>query len=293
VGHIPPFLKIDDESVQRTLAFRARASTGIYRIKSTATTPLGLAELLGLALPFAMHLIFDRYKLVIRIAAAVFILLSLYAILLTDSRLGVVAALASVVFYLLIWSLLKWRREKSSILGPAIVLSYPIIMVLFISSTFLIGRLRNEFWGNGAHQASTESRMVQWEMAIPKITQNPFGYGVSQGAEVLGFRNPAGTLTIDSYFLSVLLELGVLGFLIYFGLFLRAVFVGARTVVVHGRDRETRLLLPLSVAVMNFVIVKSVFSQDANHPLIFMMVGAIVALTYRASRTAAPEAARH
>ena len=49
-------------------------------------------------------------------------------------------------------------------------------------------------------------------------------------------------------------------------------------------EREIDLLLPISVALLNFVIVKMVFSQDANHPLIFMMLGAVVALAYRAEK---------
>jgi hypothetical protein len=49
---------------------------------------------------------------------------------------------------------------------------------------------------------------------------------------------------------------------------------------------ELTMLLPLVVALMNFVVIKSVFSQNANHPLVFMMLGAVVALTYRAQREA-------
>jgi hypothetical protein len=283
-GHIPTFLKIEDETVQRILSPHARAASGIYRVHSTNSTTLGLAEMLGLSMPFAMHFILDRYKLWMRVAAAIYIPLAVNTIFMTDSRLGVVTALCSLVFYLLIWAVLRWKQERQSLFGPAVVLAYPAIFSGFVASTFFIGRLRAEVWGNGPQQASTESRLEQWRMAIPKIIHNPFGNGLGQGGAELGFFNGAGVLTIDSYYLSVLLELGVMGFIVYYGLMIQGILVGARTVVSARGDKEFRLLLPISVALMDFVISKSVFSQDAGHPLVFMMLGAVVAMAHRAKQ---------
>jgi hypothetical protein len=283
-GQIPSFLKIEDESVQRILTGAARAATGVYRVQGPATTSLGFAELLGLAIPFAMHLALDRYGLLSRLTGAIFIPVAVWMILLTDSRLGVVAALASVMFYLLIWALLRWRQHQRSIFGPAVVIAYPLIFTAFVAATFLVGRLRAQVWGDGSQQASTESRFEQWDMGLPKVARNPIGHGVGQGADVLGFTNAAGVITIDSYFLSILLEIGVVGFLVYFGLFLRGIWTATTTVVESQGDQEVRLLLPIAVSLINYVIVKSVLSQDANHPLVFMMLGAVVALTYRARK---------
>src|ERR1019366_8088450 len=41
VGHIPSFLKIDDEAVQMMLSPKMRSGTTFYRAQSTFTTPLG------------------------------------------------------------------------------------------------------------------------------------------------------------------------------------------------------------------------------------------------------------
>lgn len=281
-GHIPSFLKVQDETVQRILAGASRAATGIYRVQGVSTTSLGMAEILGLAIPFAMHLTFERNPLILRILTGLFIPLAVYLILLTDSRLGVVAALASVMFYLLIWALLRWRQIQKSLFGPAIVLAYPAIFAAFVASTFFVGRLRAQVWGDGSQQASTESRIDQWIMGIPKVIRNPLGYGVGQGANELGFANGAGIITIDSYYLSIVLEIGVLGFMAYYGLMLRGIWTAARTVIASPGDKEISLLLPIAVSLINFFIVKSVLSQDANHSLVFMMLGAVVALTYRA-----------
>jgi O-antigen ligase len=151
-----------------------------------------------------------------------------------------------------------------------------------VAATFFVGRLRARVWGTGAQQASTDSRIDQWNMAIPKIIKNPIGYGWARGARTLGFTNGDGVLTIDSYYLNILLEVGILGFILYYGMFGRAIWTGAKTVVQSPQSREIDLLIPLSVSLAGFIVVKSVFSQEANHPLVFMMLAAVVALAYRA-----------
>lgn len=44
---------------------------------------------------------------------------------------------------------------------------------------------------------------------------------------------------------------------------------------------ELALFAPVMLALLNFFVIKSVFSQDDNHGLIFMMVGMYAALSYR------------
>jgi hypothetical protein len=287
-GHIPSFLKIDDPVVQKIIS-GGIGRTMIYRVKAMATTALGLGELLGLAMPFAMHFAFGRYPLWLRAAAGLLVPIMGYVILLTDSRLGFVAGCASLLFYCFFWAMLRWRQVKTSLIAPAIVLAYPAFFAAFMAATFLVDRLRHEFWGNSQQQYSTQGRIDQWEKGIPIILKHPLGQGVGQGAAALGFTNLGGTLTIDSYWLSVLLEIGLAGFIVFYGLILRGSYVAARTVVMVGNRGELGLLLPMAVALLNFVIVKLVFSQDANHPLAFMILGAVVGLNYQArQQLAAP-----
>jgi hypothetical protein len=114
------------------------------------------------------------------------------------------------------------------------------------------------------------------------------------GASALGNYTPGGILTIDSYYLAVGLEYGILGFIVYYGMLLLAIRYGAKySVNVHKYDREYAFLIPITIALTNFLIIKSVFSQQDNHPLIFMMLGMLVALIYRARNLegAAPSSA--
>jgi O-Antigen ligase len=291
-GHIPAFLRIEDESVIRLLAGVVRSAKGIHRVQSSATTPLGMSELLGLMAPFALHLAVTSRSIFIKVVSIVFLPLALQLVLLADSRLGMVALIGAVLGYVLIWGALRWRRSPHSLFAPALVLAYPAIFSVTITATLVIGRIRNRVWGSGASASSTESRGLQWDMAIPKIATHPFGHGIGRAARDLGFVSPSGIITIDSYYLTLLMDLGVLGFVIYFAMFLRGVWISARAVIQSRVEGELGLLLPMCVALMNFVVVKSVFSQDANHPIVFMMLGAVVAMAHRAAVAAKAEGSR-
>lgn len=280
--NIPPILKIEDEAVLRALAGTARAATGKYRVQSTYGQPLALSEFMGLVAPFAVHLLLTTRNGWARLFAGAYLATSLYVVIETDSRLGLISSLLSMLLYLLFWSLLRWRRDKGSIVAPAIVFAYPAIFTIGVAATFAIGRLRAKFWGNGAQSASDQARIEQWAIGWPKIFKHPLGHGIGQAGNVLGYVGPDGIQTIDSYFLSMLLDYGFFGFVLYYGIFARGVWIGARAIARGNLDKELQLLLPLSICLINFIIVKSVFSQEDNIPLAFVMLAAVLALSRRA-----------
>lgn len=278
-NHIPPFLRVDDKSVLKALAGMTRF--GSHRVQATSTTPLGLAEFLGLAAPFVLHYVLGSHPVALRIAAAVLLPVTVATIFLTDSRLGVVLCILGLLFYILLWAALRWRRIKKSILAPAIVIAYPAIFTSVIAATFVVGRLRIMVWGGGAVQSSNEGRKQQWLQGLPKLFDRPWGHGESTSASVLQFYN-GPTLTIDSYWLGILLDYGVLGFILFYGLFARAGWAATKELLVGDLNREQSLLLPLAVSLINFIVVKSVLSQEANHPLAYMMIGGTLGLIYQA-----------
>ena len=162
------------------------------------------------------------------------------------------------------------------------LLAYHAAFCVVIASTFLVTRLRRMVWGGGAQQASNAGREIQIETGIPKIIKNPFGHGIGQGAETLGTVGSGGMLTIDNYHLLIILEYGVVGFLIYYGIVISAIIYSGRAAISPRLDPELTLLAPLCITMANFLVIKSVFSQQDNHPIIFMALGMIAALVYRA-----------
>lgn len=279
IGHIPSFLKIDPEMLQQITAPKARAATGIYRVQSRFTTPLGLAEFLVMATPFVIHFMVLGRSFWIRIAAGASLPLIVFIVYCTDTRLGILGLLLSAVIYLLGWGVLRWRSDRRSLFGPAVVMSYPVIFLLFVLSTFFLGRVRGLVWGNGPQQASNLARQEQIMNGIPMVLQKPWGHGISRAAETLGFRGEDGILTIDSYYLSVALELGILGLILFCTLFILSLISGAKQAI-YQFDEDTSFIIPVFISLANFVVIKTILSQQENHPFAFLMLGAMTCLCF-------------
>ncbi len=278
-GHVPSFLSVDAETVQKMSSGTVRKATGLYRVKSVFSSPLGHAEYVALTIPFIIHLIVYGRQRWLRVAAILALPLIADVLIRTDSRLGNLGFLVAFLLYPAGWALLHLKRASRPI-ALAIIGIYPVVFSLFIVATFAIHRLRVKIWGGGAQQASTEGRKQQIAMGIPKVLKRPWGYGIGEDGRALGFTNMAGVPTIDTYYLSIALELGIIGFIVYYAIFGYTVWRSGRNLF-DARDPDTLTLLPIAIALINFVLVKSVFSLETNHPLVFAMLGASVGLAYR------------
>ncbi len=291
VGHIPSFLQINDDVVAKILAGQRRSATGIYRVQSTSSTSVGLAEYLSMALPFVLHFAVGPYRWTIKIASALSTPFILFIVYVTGSRLGAIGCLLTFMLYALAWAMLRWKRDKTSIFGPAVVLSYPVLFVVAVAATYFIGRLHAIVWGNGPQQFSDDSRKAQWSMGIPKVISHPWGYGMGMDASTLGYFDTSGNLTIDSYYISVLLEYGIVGFIVFYGMLAVSIYYSGKAALDTRRpSREVMILVPAAIAIANFVVSKAVLSQKENHPLVFMMLGMVAALVWRSRQDPATDA---
>ena len=266
LGHLPPFVKLDQNYVGMMMGAR-REGVGAHRVQGPYTTSLALSEYMALTMPFLLHFAVQRYKLVVRIAAVASMPVLLFTALITQSRLGVLGVGLSFLSYLLLWALLRRNRSKTDLVAPAIILAYPAIFAVSLIGSFAVRRIRYAVWGGGEQAESTEGRAVQYGMGIPKVLHQPWGYGIGRSGDVLGYREAAGNTAIDTYYLSAALDYGVLGFITFFSFFFVAIYKGAITLLRHTpRDRELTLIMPVTVALINFVVVKSVFSQPRQSP---------------------------
>jgi hypothetical protein len=165
-------------------------------------------------------------------------------------------------------------------------------------ASFVIGRIRVTLWQSGATSGSTLARNLQTAAAIPKIESHPWGYGIGRAAEVLGFFTPGGQLTIDSFYLSTVLDYGVIGFIVFYGLIVYSAFTaGKHALLDDSGDPETAFFPAAAISLIAFLAIKSVYSEPVNHPLFFMVMGMIPALVLRVRQSqtapspAAPQAA--
>lgn len=277
---IPSFLKVEDPAVIRLLSGIFRY--GQYRISATTMSPLSFAEFLGLSTPFLLYFLIKSRNLFVWIALLAADALVFVAILNTDARLGMVGWFLAhgAMGFLFGWRL--WRASKTSLLGPAITLSYPALMVVFAGAIFTIGRLRVLVLGDGSGAASDNARLIQREMMWPVLAKSPvIGFGTGTAANKVGFKGGGGdVVTLDSYFMTIAVDHGVLGFLLFYGLVVGGIIFAAK-LALDRTDPEAELAIPIAVCLSAYLLIKLVLSQVANNTILFMILGILVALAWR------------
>lgn len=284
-GHVPSFLKVDDPVAALILSATTRSATGLYRTKATFSTPLGLAEYLALMTPFALFLAVTAKRFSLRIFGLLMLPALFYCIRLTDARLGVVGFGVSLLLYFLFWGLQRLMRDRRDLFAAAVVYAYPAFFCAAMAGVMVLRPLNRMVFGDGAQAASNEARKNQLAMGIPKIVQNPIGHGPGGSGPAMGY-GEGQFVTIDNYYLSLGLDYGIVGLLAFLAIFLLGAAQGARIGIRSAafQDKEIVYAAPLAIAISAFLVIKIVFSQQDNHPLLFMMLGMLVALVYRAQK---------
>jgi len=254
----------------------------VYRVRSTYQDGLGLGEFMSLAMPFVLCFALGPFSRKIRIAAMVTVPFLIGLVFLANARSGVVGLMVDFGLYGFYWGFMRWRRHKDSLIGPALMLSYPALAGLVVLSSLFVDAIRIRLFGGGATQSSNDARKVQWAMGVPKVLSHPFGHGIGRAGEALGYYSPGGLLTIDTYYLSVLLDYGIIGFVVYYGLILYSSYATGRLALTNDSDdHDTQFLAAASISLAAFFVIKSVYSQPNNHALFFMVMGMAPALVWR------------
>jgi len=227
-----------------------------------------------------LHFCGKQFPQKLRMAAVCSVPLLFYSCYLTNAKLGSIGCLIGVVLYTFGAAYQSWRLKRDSLLAASTMYGYPIGLSFLIGALIASHRFQVLIFGNdGSHAASTDSRVGQYTRGLQKFLEWPFGYGIGMGAAVINPGLPKYQVSIDTYYLSVLLEYGVAGFVVYYGMFLIAIWEGVRrTLSKPVVDPNRAFLWPISVSLVVFIVVKSVFSQQDNHPVVFMMLGALLAL---------------
>lgn len=278
--HIPSFLRIDATMLEGLLGSQARADDGLYRVRGPYVNALVFSEFLAMCTPFIIHFLMSTRSFAVRISMLCLWPVIFGTILITQSRLGIIGTISSIICYIPFWAYRRWRADGTSLVGPSLLFGAPLIVLAFVAIVFSSHTLTTRVLGGGAQAASDAARVEQRQMAIPKIATHPLGYGLARGAITLGFYSPSGLLTVDNHYITTLLDIGVFGAIGFYGMFAVAVVIGAQ-IYLKTSDRETELIGPLAIVCLNFLITKSVLSEELNHSLAFLLVSMLLALAAR------------
>mgnify|MGYP001551679818 CR=1 FL=1 len=246
---------------------------GVFRSQATHTHPLSLGEHLAMVIPFVMYKIYRGGKLSKRFIYTAILFTLIFAVLMSNSRgaiIGCVLAVSATFFLML----LTWLRKPESLPFRPMA-GMAIALALLASPVALMSGYKIVVGSEGSTaSASSQARIAQMETAWPKILKRPvFGYGNGRAARVLGFYG--GRLTIDNYYLNLVLELGLPGPVLFFGSFAIMGIYGWRWGTALGDDPYAGLYIAVAGMAISFAVTRSILSITTNIEL-FMLIAAMV-----------------
>lgn len=270
--HIPSFLPVDREMLEGITSGLYR--DGRYRVTSSFSVSLSFAEFLACITPFVAVRMTTARSIFAIIGWLAFDLLLLFVINTTQSRLGIVGWIVSHMVIVLAWAVRRWWRRSTDLFAPALTLVYPVAAILFVIAMYTVPAVRNRTIGGGSTGMSDDARHVQFTMFWPKLFRNPFGNGAGQSGEVLQYRVPSGFLTVDSYWITLNLDYGVLGFFLWYGMLAVGAYYMLKSYIFAPDEESARKFLPIAAGLIVFGFTRYVLSQGDALPLFFMLVGA-------------------
>lgn len=192
-----------------------KARDGQFRAQSTFDHPIVFAQFVAALIPLCFFAMRYERRWFWRVVAALAMPVAVVAIIKSGSRSGYVSLAVSLVAIGTVWwlrTLVHGRRLKPiAIMAlPALVLGMATAMV--VVSELVAGRTRIE-------ASSSNVRLKMLSDGVAALWDSPiWGFGHGLALSKAGVVNPFGLATIDSYWLTIAIDYGYMGLLIFFAL---------------------------------------------------------------------------
>jgi len=200
---------------------------GLHRVGSTLAHPVPYAAFLIQALPFTILFWASSHQRVTRAIVLAAALLGVMALFFTYSK-GSWITVFIVVAAALIYT--RGARIRKLVLPLLVVGTIVIIATVFFWQEIMI---ENE----ARIESSVDDRMLTWGAALDGIDDHPlFGVGYRRGEEEITKHlapdsyDTAIGMPVDNYYLSLMLESGILGFAIWVVMFVLIIAEGVGAV---------------------------------------------------------------
>lgn len=268
---LSPFIADDAEWLRNAQTQKIR--DGVFRAQASHTHPLSLGEHMAMSAPFAFAFLLSagdwRGRSFWFAAFAVIVAAGVA----TNSRGAIIVmalsltAMGAVLFYRFLkrGAAMRWR-PLFGLLALGAILFAPIGAVV-------VEKAISGVEGTSASN-STQSRLDQLEQAWPRLKERPVGgYGTGRSTRVLGYWGR--TLTIDNYYLTLALDLGVPGPAAFLALL---VAWGAGGLARSRRCHPSlgALYLACFAAAASVAIGRTIISQTGNLTILYLMIAAFV-----------------
>ncbi len=227
-----------------TLMLYRQEARELNRFAAVESDPNSLAMTLALALPMAWYLGMTARNPILRWVSRCYIAVGLVAIGLTASRGGMVAATVA----LMIVPLTMTRLSPGRLIAAVVMLTVSGVLAAVYIPDKIVQRLATT--GTEVEDLSLGGRFKLWEAGMKALTERPLtGYGAGFWRKAVEpWLGPNPQVAHNSY-ISVVVETGIVGLLLYLGMFL-AVFLALMRLPSFERRFTLVLLATLMVAML-------------------------------------------
>lgn len=242
---LPSWLFSSQEYIQNAMAAKIR---GEYRLQSVFGHPIVLGQFLVVVLPIFIYKLFAVKGFWSKFFIFLMIPPTLFVMFYTGSRSVFAGIFAELIIFGILFVYKVLNIHRTSFIGWLFVIVSPAILMLvfllaFTSNELLMGQTAREL-------NSTMSRIAMWNQGLDILYSDPlaalFGHGLGRSALVLGWITN-GILTIDSYFLSVLLDGGFPGLFFFISFFVLVFYSVLAVIKKQGFSDPVPIVLIISI----------------------------------------------
>lgn len=288
VTHFNVFTKLAVSEEQGALGAQLQLTTmqklraGAYRAQASFDHPILLAQFAAAFLPVMIQLYRGEVSFLRKTASFAGIVLLLGGTFVARSRTGVAVLALSFGLYLVLEIVSRMRIETRG-RGLAAIAAIAVLIVSLLLSISLIGPYIAEVvvGRDTTEMASTNARLQMAAVAVPQVLESPLvGYG--QGTAVfLAGMGSGYVVTLDSYYLTLLLDNGIPGLLLFSGL---CISIWLRSLSCVGAALEQQLAGAFGIAVLAIYLSLSIVSIPNNTILVYLFGGALCAFAARMTK---------
>jgi O-antigen ligase len=277
-AHNPSF-----KNIVHAIGFR----NGQYRASSIFAVSLSFGEFEAMTFPLGVYFAIYGARWRDRALGWIVIPVALFAIWVAGARGGWIAVIVAIAAFTTLWVLRGFKFNKASLAAPSVVVIATVGFTALLLGMIFVTRIHNTILGDGMSQYSDLERKAQWEVGIPKILANPItGHGFNGGSDILLTAGQYNAGTVDSYILSLLIEVGVPGFLFFMGILFCIVWDGTRRFLTDP-SRQGALGGAFAASALAFMMDRLVLSQRENHKVFFILAAISVVFSYLETAKAA------
>lgn len=262
---------------------------GMLRASSTFVTSNSYGEFAAMIFPLGLYFLVHGERRRDNLFGAVVAAGAFASVVVSGARVGYIGLLVAAPAFAIMWALREQRFRKGEIFPAfiSVVLSVGFAAVFF--AVMFVHRFKVYVFGDAAAASSTQSRIEQWSSGWPHILSNPItGHGLGSSGELVGY-GFNGMVSVDSFPLSLLIDLGVPGFVFFSGLVVLPILYGVRAYI-SDDTRSGALQGAIACTFLAYAFSRMFLSQRENLPLVFTLVAITVAMNYMASEVVRREA---